>query len=117
MFGQQQQQQQAKSVEGDEAVKMVKVKEAWAEVPEKEQVVLRRSRREKDEKNMNLINNNNGNQQQQQQQVAAKRRSYHPQDYLSQVLVEDEGEVAEGRQRRRRARKPADFPKVPSLKK
>jgi hypothetical protein len=107
MFGQQQQENKETESSG-EPVKVVKVKEAWAEVPEKEQVVLRRSRKEKDEKNMNLINNNSsGSQQQRKESEAAKRRSFHPQDYLSQVLVQE----AEQRPRRK-AKRPSDFPKV-----
>ncbi len=112
MFGQQQQQSKAAAPEGASAaaaVKVVKVKEAWADVPEKEQVVLRKSsRREKDEKNMNLINNNGGS----GSDASAKRRSYHPQDYLSQVLVDPDDQQQSSSRPRRRGRRAADFPKV-----
>ena len=113
MFGQQQQeegqqqQQQQRGCKGDDGVKVVKVKEAWAEVPAREQVVMRRARKEKDERNMNLINNNNS---QQGQDSGTKRRSYHPQDYLSQVLVQE----GAGEPRHRGRRRKAEFPKVKS---
>ena len=108
MFGQQQQEHEQRHLkgQGDGDVKVVRVKEAWAEVPAREQVVMRRARKEKDERNQNLINNNSNSQQ--EQDSTTKRRSYHPQDYLSQVLVQ-EGEV-ETRHRGRRRR--AEFPKV-----
>ena len=113
MFGQQQQQQQQEQEqqrrlkgEDDDGVKVVRVKEAWAEVPAREQVVMRRARKEKDERNMNLINNNSNSQQ--EQDSGTKRRSYHPQDYLSQVLVQD----GEGETRHRGRRRKAEFPKV-----
>ena len=106
MFGQQQQQRHAK---GEDGVKVVRVKEAWAEVPAREQVVMRRARKEKDERNMNLINNNDSQQEQQRQQDSGtKRRSYHPQDYLSQVLVQD----GEGEPRHRGRRRGGTVPKV-----
>ena len=113
MFGQQQQQQQQEQEqqrrlkgEDDDGVKVVRVKEAWAEVPAREQVVMRRARKEKDERNMNLINNNNSSQP--DQDSGTKRRSYHPQDYLSQVLVQE----GEGETRHRGRRRRAEFPKV-----
>ena len=107
MFGQQQ--QQRLHVKGEDGVKVVRVKEAWAEVPAREQVVMRRARKEKDERNMNLINNNDSQQQQQRQQDSGtKRRSYHPQDYLSQVLVQE----GEGEPRHRGRRRGGTVPKV-----
>ena len=111
MFGQQQQPQKRCTPGEGEGVKVVKVKEAWAEVPAREQVVMRRARKEKDERNMNLINNNGGGGSQlEQQDSGTKRRSYHPQDYLSQVLVQD----GEGETRHRGRRRRAEFPKVRS---
>ena len=73
-------------------VTVVKVKEAWTEQPT--EVVMRRSRKEK---NLNVINNNG---EHSTEELASKRRSYHPQDYLSKVL--DPSEL----------RKKPEFPKV-----
>lgn len=85
---------------------MVKVKEAWADMPEKETAVVRR--RKKEEKEMNLINNNG---EDANDDVTAKRRSFHPQDHLSKVLDASSPGTVGGRIGRRR-RRPADFPKV-----
>ena len=94
MFTGQQQQQQSTPVQ------MVRVREAWAETPEREQVVLRRKSSSGGSGNLNLANNNNRE---------VKRRSYHPQDHLSRAFGE-EGEATQSRGRQRR--RPADFPKV-----
>ncbi|XP_071743115.1 uncharacterized protein [Lepeophtheirus salmonis] len=58
-------------------VKVVKIKEAWAPVPED---VVMRSRKTQ---NLNLINNNNNS-----EDSSCKRRSYVPTDFLSKVLMD-----------------------------
>lgn len=98
--------QKAGDGDGQAGVQVVKVKEAWAETPEKEKVVMRQKPRrrqrtgETEEENLeNLINNNSDNND-------LKRRSYHnPQDQLLFKVFESS---TKGSQRRRRK----DFPKV-----
>ncbi len=75
---------------GEEEVKMVRVREAWADVPEKETVVVRR-RRDREDKESKLAN----------------RRSFQPQEHLGKML-----EVANGRTGRSRRSRAANFPKV-----
>ena len=57
-------------------------KQAWTsstEAPMTSFEAVRRRRKKSQDRNLNLINNNGDS-------VDLKRRSYHPQDYLSQVL-------------------------------
>eukprot|EP00095_Tigriopus_kingsejongensis_P007243 maker-scaffold435_size171904-snap-gene-0.29 protein:Tk07243 transcript:maker-scaffold435_size171904-snap-gene-0.29-mRNA-1 annotation:"hypothetical protein KGM_08503" len=93
----------------NDPVQVVKVKEAWTEAPEKEQVVLRRRSRGqlRDDANLNLINNNN---QSGSVEGASKRRSYHPQDYLSQVLQPPTTPISASMSGRI-PRRPSEFPK------
>jgi hypothetical protein len=84
----------------DDQVKLVKVRQAWAASPEAVEVVRRR----KKESNLNLINNNGSGAEMQE----LKRRSYHPQDYLSQVLHPASELTRSTTSRDRRT----DFPKV-----
>ena len=77
----------------DSDVKLVKVKQAWTASPEAAtsiEVVRRRKKSEPgcstaEARNLNVINNNN-NGSSEAADLNLKRRSYHPQDYLSQVL-------------------------------
>ncbi|XP_059082222.1 uncharacterized protein LOC131879802 isoform X2 [Tigriopus californicus] len=103
MFNQKYQQPNADDVQ------VVKVKEAWTEAPEKEQVVLRvrPSRKGKEDANLNLINNNN---QTSSEVGASKRRSYIPQDYLSQVLQQPTTPLSSSTSGRI-PRRPSEFPK------
>lgn len=91
-------------------VQVVKVKEAWTDAPEKEQVVLRMrpSRKGKEDANLNLINNNN---QTSSEAGASKRRSYIPPDYLSQVLQQPTTPLSSSTSGRI-PRRPSEFPKV-----
>ena len=97
----------------------MKVKQAWTASPEAAtsiEVVRRRKKSEPStsttERNLNLINNNNGSSE--AADLNLKRRSYHPQDYLSQVLdpateaalIQQQQQVSSARLKRR------DFPKV-----
>lgn len=101
---------------GDAAatVKMVKVKQAWTDQPS-EVVMRRRSRKksEPSERNLNLINNNNGSSE--AADLNLKRRSYHPQDYLSQVLDPSLNEVVVNAAASSAKMKRRDFPKVITL--
>ena len=57
-------------------------KQAWTsstEAPMTSFEAVKRRRKKSQDRNLNLINNNGDS-------VDLKRRSYHPQDYLSQVL-------------------------------
>ena len=94
------QQQQNNLESGAPNVQVVKVKEAWTDVPEKEQVVVRRRRKTGEERNLNLINNNGD-----EEDYSAKRRSFHPQDHISKAFDTSQ----------RPSRKPAEFPKVSFL--
>ena len=110
------------SVESPENVKLVKVKQAWAASPEAAtsvEVVRRRKKSEPgggfepgtDQRNLNVINNNN-NGSSEGADLNLKRRSYHPQDYLSQVLepTTSENTIPSAATSSRLKRK--DFPKV-----
>ena len=103
----------------DSDVKLVKVKQAWTASPEAAtsiEVVRRRKKSEPGSttteaaRNLNVINNNN-NGSSEAADLNLKRRSYHPQDYLSQVLDPAHSDltttpVASSRLKRK------DFPKV-----
>ena len=102
----------------DSDVKLVKVKQAWTASPEAAtsiEVVRRRKKSEPgcstaEARNLNVINNNN-NGSSEAADLNLKRRSYHPQDYLSQVLDPAHSDltttpVASSRLKRK------DFPKV-----
>lgn len=95
-----------------DAVQLVKVKQAWTEQPS-EVVVRRRSRKKsepsKEQRNLNLINNNNGSSE--AADLNLKRRSYHPQDYLSQVLDPSLNEVVVNAAASSAKMKRRDFPK------
>ena len=80
----------------DSDIQVVKVKEAWAEVPSVQHVVRRKKKKKEDN-----LNNNDDEEQNQ------KRRSFHPQEHLSNILDHEQ----ENRARNRR-RRPKDFPKV-----
>ena len=96
-------------------VQLVKVKQAWTASPEAAtsiEVVRRRKKSEpttSTERNLNLINNNNGSSD--GADLNLKRRSYHPQDYLSQVL-DPAVEAALAQQVSATRLKRRDFPKV-----
>lgn len=77
------------------------MKQAWAASPEAAEVVLRRKKTSSD-RNLNLLNNNGSGSG--EMELNLKRRSYHPQDYLSQVL---DPTMASTKPQRKR-----DFPKV-----
>ena len=103
-----------------EPVKVVKVKEAWAAVPEvatptttsadwstgidqdQSNGVVKRRVKNRSQQNLNLINNNNNNSNS-EEDSGKKRRSYHPTEYLSNVLTTTQ----------RKSRRSAEgFPKV-----
>ena len=103
----------------DSDVKLVKVKQAWTASPEAAtsiEVVRRRKKSEPgcstaEARNLNVINNNN-NGSSEGADLNLKRRSYHPQDYLSQVLepTTSENTIPSAATSSRLKRK--DFPKV-----
>ena len=102
----------------DGDVKLVKVKQAWTASPEAAtsiEVVRRRKKSEPGSttteaaRNLNVINNNN-NGSSEAADLNLKRRSYHPQDYLSQVLDPAHSDLTGVAASSRLKRK--DFPKV-----
>ena len=102
----------------DSDVKLVKVKQAWTASPEAAtsiEVVRRRKKSEPGSttteaaRNLNVINNNN-NGSSEAADLNLKRRSYHPQDYLSQVLDPGHSDLTGVAASSRLKRK--DFPKV-----
>jgi len=87
------------------SVQVVRVKEAWAETPEREQVVLRRRKKrgEEEEKERDDMDNNNS-------ATRDKRRSFVPQDHVGRAL-----DAAAGCRRRTSRRRGSDFPKVKNV--